>query len=146
MTIIDDSSYKGECLCGAIKYEVKKIEAKMANCHCSMCRKFHGSAYSTFAEAKIENFCWIEGESFLQDYVAGNGTIRQFCKHCGSSMTFASADSQGDVIEFALGTLDTDIESTPDAHVFTGPKANWTVICDQLPQYTEGREQCLKWL
>ena len=44
--------YKGECLCGAIKYEVGAIVSKMAHCHCTMCRKFHGSAYSTLGSWK----------------------------------------------------------------------------------------------
>ena len=41
---------KGQCLCGSIQYEIDKVEPKMAHCHCSMCRKFHGAAFSTFAE------------------------------------------------------------------------------------------------
>ncbi len=38
----------------------------MAHCHCSMCRKFHGAAFSTYGEAKIENFKWLQGEGFLK--------------------------------------------------------------------------------
>ena len=83
----------------------------MAHCHCSMCRKFHGSAFSTFAEVKRDCFGWLIGKELLVDYVADNGTMRQFCKICGSSMTFKPADHSGNSIEIALGTLD------PNSHI-----------------------------
>ena len=54
-------------------------------------------------------------------------------------MTFTASDEQGQIIEFALGTLDSDIDLRPDAHIYVGSKANWTEICDGLPQYKEGR-------
>lgn len=134
------SSYKGQCLCGSIKYEVDKIEPQMGHCHCRMCRKFHGAAFATFGEAKIENFRWLEGQELLKSYKASNGSIRQFCENCGSSMTFqASGEENGDVVEFSLGTLDSDIELKPDAHIFVGSKANWVEICDTLPQFKNAR-------
>ena len=43
---------KGSCLCGEIEYEVELIEDKIFNCHCSQCRKSHGSAFATQAFAK----------------------------------------------------------------------------------------------
>ncbi len=131
--------YKGQCLCGAVKYELDKLEPNMGNCHCSMCRKFHGAAFSTFGEAKASNFRWTEGEDQLKSYEAENGSVRQFCNNCGSSMTFAPSTEASDVIEFSLGTLDSDIEQRPDAHIYTGSKANWVETCDELPQYKKGR-------
>jgi len=131
--------YKGQCLCGAIKYEVDEIKPQMGHCHCSMCRKFHGAAFSTLGEADAKNFRWTEGEELLKNYVAGNGSVRQFCQNCGSSMTFALSEEPNGLIEFSLGTLDSDLDVPPDAHVYTGSKANWVEICDELPQYKKGR-------
>jgi len=131
---------KGQCLCGEVRYQVSHIEKQMAHCHCSMCRKFHGAAFSTYGEAKIENFEWLQGEGFLKTYLASNGTERQFCSNCGSSMTFKPANDAGIVIEFSLGTLDDDIDQKPDAHIFTGNCSNWFEITDDLPQYKSARE------
>jgi len=61
--------YKGQCLCGEIRYEVCKIEKQMAHCHCSMCRKFHGAAFATYGEAKVENFKWLQGVDFIKSYL-----------------------------------------------------------------------------
>jgi len=133
-------SYQGECLCGAIKYEVDEIANKIAHCHCTMCRKFHGAAYSTFAEAQIEHFRWLQGEALLKSYLADNSTTRQFCSQCGSSMTFSSAKNTGDTIEFALATLDSEITALPDAHIHVGSKVHWSIICDGLPHYNADRD------
>lgn len=131
--------YKGQCLCGGIQYLVTTIEERMGHCHCKMCRKFHGAAFATFGEAKTENFKWIKGEDMLQNYQAENGSTRQFCQKCGSSLTFKAANDDGRLVEFTLGTLDTDIDSQADAHVFITSKANWSVVCDDLPQYEGDR-------
>lgn len=131
--------YKGSCLCGAIKYEVDEIKTQMGHCHCSMCRKFHGAAFSTLGEADIKDFRWIRGKDQLKDYMASNGSVRQFCQNCGSSMTFTPSEELNGLIEFSLGTLDGDLDMLPDAHVYTGSKANWVEIGDELPQYKKGR-------
>lgn len=134
------SPMTGQCLCGSIKYRVDKIEPRMAHCHCSMCRKFHGAAFATFGEALKTNFHWIEGEALLKNYLASNGTTRQFCSHCGSSLTF-STPALANKLEFSLGTLDSEISVKPDAHIYTASKAGWYDIADDLPQYRQGRTE-----
>lgn len=132
--------YKGQCLCGEIKYEVDEISQKMAHCHCTMCRKFHGSAFATFGEAKSEDFRWLQGVELLATYLAPNGTKRQFCMNCGSSLTFSPSNDKGMFVEFTLGTLDSDIDQKPDAHIFMKSCVKWYDVNDGLPQYQEGRD------
>ncbi len=132
--------YKGQCLCGSIKYEVDEIETKMGHCHCSMCRKFHGAAFATFGEAKTDKFRWVEGEELIKTYQAPNGTKRQFCEKCGSSLIFIASNDSGKWVEFTLGTLDSEIELKPDVHIFTDSMAGWYEIADGLPQFREGRD------
>ena len=54
-------------------------------------------------------------------------------------MIFKPANDDGKLVEFTLGTLDSDIEHKPDAHIFTQHKVEWSVICDGLPEFAEGR-------
>ena len=127
-------------VCAApLPIKVAQIETRMANCHCSMCRKFHGAAFATFGEAKSGNFQWLTGQELLKSYTAYNGATRQFCSVCGSSLTFSPANDEHQFIEFSLGSLDTDIPLRPDAHIYIGSKANWIELHDELPKYTEGR-------
>ena len=140
MSESDDHKVQGGCLCGLIRYEVASIGSRMGHCHCSMCRKFHGAAFATLGEAKVEDFRWLSGEQHLRSFVAPNGTTRKFCEHCGSSLIFAPANDTGELVEFSLGTLDSDIELRPDAHIFTRFGASWYEIADNLPRYVEGRD------
>ncbi len=112
----------------------------MGHCHCTMCRKFHGAAFATLGESKIENFHWLQGEQQLKTYLAVNGTRRQFCENCGSSLIFIPANDAGELVEFSLGTLDSEIPLLPDAHIFTRYSADWYEIFDDLPRFAEGRE------
>lgn len=132
-------SYRGSCLCGAVRFEIDEFLPHATHCHCSMCRKFHGAAYATIASAPRDKFRWLTGEDAREGYTAENGTTRTFCRYCGSSLTFASPRVPQDVIEIALGALDDDVPVTPDAHIFVASGANWAVIGDNLPQYAEGR-------
>ena len=130
--------YRGQCLCGAVKYEFDTISPQMGHCHCSMCRKFHGAAFATLGEVPKADFRWIQGEQQLQSYTAKNRTIRRFCGHCGSSMSF-EAPGHESLIEVALGTVDTPIPQQPDVHIFTKFKADWYEIKDPLPRFLHGR-------
>ena len=130
------TKYTGSCLCGKVRYEVSEFETGIAHCHCSMCQKFHGAAFSTFAEVKLENIHWLSGRENLNSFKASNDTIRQFCNICGSSLLFISSHNKKlDTIELAIATLDNCIDLLPDAHIHTNSKAPWFDIKDTLPRY-----------
>ena len=131
--------YRGSCLCGVVKFEIDEFLPQAAHCHCSMCRKFHGAAYATIASVLRSSFRWVEGADALEEYTAENGTIRTFCRHCGSSLTFFSPRASEEEVEIALGTMDGDVPVEPSAHIFVGSAANWTVLSDGLPQYEQRR-------
>lgn len=94
---------------------------------------------STFAACASTDFKWLSGKELLQSFKAENGSTRQFCRQCGSSLIFASADADGSVIEFTLGTLDSPLEHKPDAHIFVAHKADWFDTSDTLTKYADGR-------
>ena len=106
--------YRGSCLCAAIQFEVDEFAPQTGNCHCSMCRKFHGAAYATIAEAKQQHFRWLCGEDSLKAYTADNGTTRRFCEHCGSSLTFSSPAADPELVEISLGCFDDEVASAAD--------------------------------
>ena len=50
---------QGGCLCGGMRYEIDGPLTEVGNCHCSMCRRFHGAAFSTYAKVNAEHFRWF---------------------------------------------------------------------------------------
>ncbi|MEZ5661486.1 MAG: GFA family protein [Burkholderiaceae bacterium] len=132
-------NYRASCLCGTIRFEVSEIERRAGHCHCSMCRKFHGAEYATLATVPRRAITWQAGQDAVADYCAQNGTIRSFCRQCGSSLFFASPRADPATIEVALAVFDDDLPVVPDAHIFVHYAPNWSVISDDLPRFPEGR-------
>ena len=129
-----EESVKGSCLCGAIRYEVPGPARYLGNCHCSMCRKQHGAAFSTYAQFSRDGFHITQGEDGLKSYASSPPVKRQFCETCGSTLFFLYANEPNQ-IWIAAGTLDTDPGVPHGGHIFVGSKAPWYPITDDLPQH-----------
>lgn len=130
--------YRGSCLCGGLSFSVSAFSPRVANCYCTMCRKFHGAPFGTLTG--VSGLTWLTGEALLKKYKAPNGTQRYFCGTCGSSIGFLSKGQPESAIELAISAFDTDIPIKPDAHIYTGYKVGWYTINDDLPAFAEGRE------
>jgi hypothetical protein len=124
---------EGRCLCGAVRYSVEGPYGGMLNCHCSMCRKHHGSAFATFVTAPLAQFKWVSGEVNVANYESSPGGGRAFCKVCGS-IAPAAAPEHG-IVFLPAGNLEGELGITPQAHIFVGSKAPWYTITDSIPQH-----------
>lgn len=131
--------HRGSCLCRGVVFDVDEFGGAAGHCHCSMCRKFHGAAYATLVGVQRNAFHWVAGQALVRSFEAPNGTVRSFCRVCGSSLFFASPEASPDLVEIALGLFEADVPVEADAHIFRGSAAGWVKICDGLPQYLEGR-------
>ena len=129
--------FKGSCLCGNVRFSVHGFNNKAANCHCSMCRKFHGAAFGTLVGG--QGLRWLSGKDELKEFVASNGTVRTFCSHCGSSIGFRVKGEPLENIELAISTFDDDIPVNIDAQIYTDYKANWCELQPEIIAYPEGR-------
>lgn len=123
---------RGSCLCGGVRFEADAIEL-LSNCHCSMCRKVHGAAYGTFGNAYKTGFRWVAGEDLIQGYESSPGNTRRFCRVCGSNLPQSRPEDETWVIP--AGLLDDDPGVRPCLHMFTGSKAPWHEIEDDLPSF-----------
>lgn len=127
-------THKGSCLCGRVRYEIHGDLIDVVNCHCSMCRKFHGAAFRTRAAVRAADLHWLAGEHLLTHYESSPGEHKTFCRVCGSSMV-TRFDYNREWYGFPLGTLDTDPGVKPACHIYVGSKAPWYDIADDLPRY-----------
>jgi hypothetical protein len=125
---------RGSCLCGAIRYEIDGPFGEMHHCHCSMCRKGHGAAFSTFARVSRASLRFLSGAEQLRRFRSSPPVQRSFCGGCGSSLLF-EVDALPEVVWVAAGTLDDDPVMRPQAHIFVDSKAPWDCIVDGLPQF-----------
>lgn len=123
----------GTCLCGEVRYRINGDISFMHHCHCSMCRKSHGSAFATLVNASSSDFQWISGQDKVVVYESSPGVRRAFCSTCGSVLP--GTDSARSEVFVPAGTLDDDLGARPEAHVFVASKAPWYEIHDDLPRH-----------
>jgi hypothetical protein len=123
---------QGGCLCGGIRYAISGPITEVSNCHCSMCRRFHGAAFATYGKVAAEHFRWLSGQDLLVVYESSPAGGWAFCRVCGSSL---GLPEHGRLSEITLGSLDTDPGVRPAEHIFVGSKAAWFEITDTLPQH-----------
>ena len=124
----------GECLCGAVRYEVEDAFHYALNCHCSRCRKATGSAFKPLGGIERDRLRVVKGAEGLMIFGDESGHDAH-CRHCGSLLY--SLVREGRYVHVALGTLVDDPSIRPTAHIFVGSKAPWFTITDELPQYEE---------
>lgn len=126
----------GSCLCGGVKYEITGALSGALNCHCSMCRKAHGSAFRSRARVSAADFKWSQGKELVTYFESSPGVHRGFCRVCGSPL-LSRFDQAPSFYGLPLGALDDDPKVKPMLHVFVGNKALWYDIADELPQFLE---------
>ena len=124
----------GGCLCGKVRYQISGQLYDVSHCHCSMCRRQHGAVFATYADFDADDFSWISGEDLVKVYETASGEGWCFCRECGSSL---AGSSNGKITSITLGTVEGDPGIRPESHIFTGSKARWHEINDDLPQFDE---------
>lgn len=120
----------GSCLCGEVRFNISGDLSQMTHCHCSMCRKLHGSLFATMMRA--EQLTYSQGEDYIGTHVASSELTRTFCKQCGSPLPEKSTN---DGYYIPAGLLDDDPGIRPEAHIFTESKADCYTITDNLTQH-----------
>lgn len=124
----------GGCLCGGVRYQIVGPLGAPENCHCSMCRKAHGAAFSTNVAVPAERLEVLSGLELLSEYDSSPNRRKCFCRRCGSQL-FIRRLNGPEVIVVALGSIDGEPGVKPERHVFVGSKATWHHIADTLPQF-----------
>jgi hypothetical protein len=96
----------GACRCGRLRYQLTCELGFTFHCHCSFCRRIHGSAFTTVALVPRAVFRW------------------------------SAASAEPEVfVTLVVGSLDDQRDVAPWAHLNTESKAPWFEIADALPQF-----------
>jgi hypothetical protein len=127
-------SIKGECFCGAVKYQVDGVLRDAKSCHCSRCRKAFSAQASAAAFVDPDEFKLLSGEKLLTSYVGEHGYGLQFCKICGSTLCTTYKD---EVLQVSLGCVNGDPDIEIGQHIFVGSKASWEVMPEGVTKFEE---------
>jgi len=124
---------EGACLCGAVRFEVTLPTLFCAHCHCTMCRRAHGSAYVTWIGVPRLQLRIHAGGTDLVRHQSSDHGQRSFCRVCGSSL-FCESSRHPDRIDVVLANMAGPVDRAPQAHFYFDDRAEWVAVDDGLPR------------
>lgn len=125
----------GQCLCGTVRFKFDMEELAAYQCHCSLCRKASGSAYTTTLMVTERHFVWLSGWEKISSCSKESGYRVAFCSCCGSPVPNRFRDLP--LYSVPLGSLDDAHEVKIVAQIFWGSKAEWEKADLQGKKYSE---------
>lgn len=81
----DAKAIEGHCLCAAVSVRATPVNRKVEACHCTMCRRWAGSA---FLGVECRGAVTIEGEEQVIRYRSSEWAERGACRRCGSNLFY----------------------------------------------------------
>jgi hypothetical protein len=127
------TSTRGSCLCGAIAFTAAPPFVWFAHCHCSLCRKQHGTLFGTSLGVARSAFRWLQGAGEIVHYRVTPAFDRPFCRHCGAAVPAASHDER--YWHVPAGLLDGGFDSKPRSQIFVGSRSPLTELDAALPRH-----------
>ena len=125
--------HSGSCLCGQVNFEVDGIFDGFFLCHCKFCQKDTGSAHAANLFSAGGKLRWLSGEDSVKSFrLPATRHARSFCSVCGSALP--SIQTQSKQLVVPAGSLDSDISTMPEGHIFVSSRASWD---DQLEKIRE---------
>lgn len=123
----------GSCLCGAVHWSYDAPFTTMLHCHCSVCRKHHGTLFATTVAGPLASFHWCRGTEKIGTWSSSPLETRSFCTVCGSKVPRVEHDSQQ--VFMPAGGLEGELGIRPQMRLFVGSRPAWQPITDSLPAH-----------
>jgi hypothetical protein len=79
----DNSTYEGQCFCGAVQLTVTGKPQAMGYCHCESCRHWSAGPVNAFTLWSPESVQIHKGYEHLSSYQKTVQSIRKWCALCG---------------------------------------------------------------
>jgi len=117
----------GQCLCGAITYEIEGEFMAVAVCHCDHCQRQSGGSFSTnviVAPDQLSisgNIATFEDRGRTGDAVY---VLRKFCPNCGSPIV-SELTGNPNIVAVKAGTLDDRSDIAPVVQAWCDDKQPW---------------------
>lgn len=124
------NALKGQCLCGAVKFEATPRKVEMDACHCRMCRRWAGGPLMTVNCEALT----VADESALGVFASSEWAERCFCKSCGSTLFWRMRD--GSLTAVAAQAFDDPAQFPFEVEIFIDEKPNNYAFANQTRKMT----------
>ena len=123
---------KGQCHCGAVRYEMPAETIHRALCHCSDCRRHSGApmvAWGLVPEDQLK----VEGETM--EYASSENGRRHFCANCGTALFYTNEAIFPGQTDVQIATLDDPDAIQPQVQIQVAERIGWMKDAHALPEF-----------
>ncbi len=130
------SGFSGSCSCGAVTYRVATHPRRVVNCHCNMCRKMNGSAFSAYVAIPRKGLI-VSGEGHLARYPVTGRAIKHYCKACGTPVFNLNARFP-EAAMLHLGSVEPPATFVPSVNVYCESMLQWVKEMASMAKFEKG--------
>lgn len=128
---------KGSCNCGEVNYTTGNTVKAVVNCHCNLCRKMNGSAFSTYVVVPESEFLLKKGN--LNSVKVSESGTKSYCSNCGTPI-FNENPKLPRLKILYLGSLDTEKPIQPQMNIYCESQIKWVTQIASLKNFKKGLE------
>jgi hypothetical protein len=127
----------GGCNCGAVRYLITRPLLAAYICHCHLCQKRSGSAFSMSVVIPADGFQIVQGTPVQAGRIlpTGGRNVAHYCPIC-----FSRVHTQWDgrpTMTVRAGTLDETSGIRPVAQFWTSSAQPWALVRSNILSYAE---------
>ena len=125
------SEHAGGCHCGAVTLRASVPLQAPINCHCGLCRRLSGAAFTTWLSLPAEAL-EVRGADHLQAYRPTGNLERLFCSRCGTHLMTRDARF-GHITGVPAGVMPDGDVPPASGEYFVSHKASWQPLAGHVP-------------
>jgi hypothetical protein len=115
----------GQCLCGAVGFEIDVPAVWAWHDHSPASRRAHGAVYATYVGSWRSRFRLLRGEELVSSFTeAESGATRSFCSQCGTPLFYVRARSPK-MINIPRALFDGRVGREPRYHIAIEQLREW---------------------
>ena len=127
----------GQCICGAVRFEVNGPLRNVVLCHCTECRRWAGHAWPATAAPFDElEFSEDRGLRWIDSPDSEHDARRGFCGECGSSLFWQIPGKR--TVSIAAGCLDAPTGITTVQQIWTDSAGDYYELDEDIPSRPRG--------
>lgn len=130
-TFSNAASVKGQCLCGAVRFEIDYPAFWAWHDHSRASRLAHGAAYATYVGTWRKRFRITAGEEDIARYdEKTTGAARSFCRQCGTPLIYERAAKK--MINIPRALFESRTGRQPIYHIGFDERPEWAYAQEPL--------------
>jgi len=128
----DPSTVMGQCLCGAVRFEIDYPAFWAWHDHSAVSRRAHGAAYATYVGSWRKRFRVTAGECEIARYEdEQTKSVRSFCRRCGTPLIYERARSRH-MINIPRALFASRTGRQPIYHIGIDERPDWAYAGEPL--------------